>query len=144
MKTARKGRVLVVDDYENWRFLLKSLLEGDGHIVLTAPSHHEAEEALSTNAFDVVVLDMRLVDDEKYNVQGLDLLRQIKTQASFTGAVILTGYPDSAHRERALNLYGADAYLSKAPDDEDIGDFDIEGFSSLIAELIAKSEKARA
>ncbi len=141
MKTIQKGHILIVDDYENWRILVRSVLEEDGHTVVTAASHLEAEEALSRNAFDVVVLDMRLVDDEKHNVQGLELLKKIKGQVNFTGAIILTGYPEPTHRERALDVYGADAYLSKAPEDEDFDDFDIEGFSNLIVELVKKSKK---
>jgi DNA-binding response OmpR family regulator len=134
------GRILVVDDYSNWRTLLKSILEIDGHQVVTASTHAEAEEKLREGAFDAVILDMRLVDEETYNVQGIALLREIRCQSPFTGAVILTGYPDSLSEYRALSVYGADAYLHKVPDE---ADFDIEAFSELVAALVRRSRNAR-
>jgi two-component system response regulator HydG len=132
------GRVLVVDDFYNWRNLLRCILEDNGHQVVTAATHSEAETKLSENAFDVVILDMRLVDEEKYNVQGVALLKMVKKQTPATGAVILTGYPDPLHRDRALNVYGADAYLCKVPEDED---FDIEAFSKLVSSLVQRSHE---
>jgi CheY-like chemotaxis protein len=136
MKPDVIGNILVVDDYENWRSFVKSVLEDDGHHVVTAASHSEAEEKLSIGVFDVVVLDMRLVDDEKYNVQGMALLKMIKAQKPTTGAVILTGYPDPLHEQRALTSYGADAYLHKVPDNTE---FDIEDFSRLVSKLVKQS-----
>ena len=135
MNDARSGRILVVDDYENWRTLLKCILEDDGHQVVTAPTHRDAAEKLHEGVFDVVILDVRLIDDEKYNVQGMALLKMVKDQTSSTGAVILTGYPDPYHENRALTVYGADAYLCKVPDGED---FDIAAFSRLISDLVRR------
>jgi len=137
MKDKPTVRVLVVDDYENWRVLLKSILEDDGHEVVTASTHSEAKEELRDSTFDVVILDMRLVDDQKYNVEGMKLLKKIKGKAPSTGAIILTGYPDPLHESRALSTYGADAYLSKVPDSID---FDIEAFSELVVTLAQQAD----
>jgi DNA-binding NtrC family response regulator len=136
MKVDIAGDILVVDDYENWRSFVKSVLEEDGHHVTTVATHSEAEEKLNNKVFDVAVLDMRLVDDEKYNVQGMALLKTIKEQKPSTGAIILTGYPDPLHEHRARTFYGADAYLSKVPDNTE---FDIEAFSRLVAQLVNRS-----
>jgi CheY-like chemotaxis protein len=128
------GCILVVEDYWNWRDFLKCVLEEEGHQVRTASTHSEAQTELRRRDFDVVILDMRLVDTEKYNVQGMALLKQIKQQTPQTGAVILTGYPDPLHEKKALNVYGADAYLSKVPNED--ADFDIEAFTKLVSDLI--------
>lgn len=133
-----KGSILVVDDYWNWRDFLKYLLEEDGYTVDVASSYVDANNKLGFDAFDIVILDMRLVDAETYNVQGMALLRQIKTQTPKTGAIILTGYPDELHEKKAVTEYGADAYLSKVP--KETGDFDIEAFLMLVKKLIKKNE----
>jgi len=131
-------KILVVDDYPNWRDLLQHVLEGEGYVVQVAVSHLEAITKLEKEKFDVVILDMRLVDAETYNVQGMDLLKRLKKKAPNTGAVILTGYPDLSQKEKAIGQYGADAYLSKSPEGKDnsgIDNFDIDAFSDLVASL---------
>jgi two-component system response regulator AtoC len=135
MKAKPTGHILVVDDYENWRDFVGSVLRDDGHQVVTAATSSEAEDKLRNSSFDVVILDMRLVDDEKFNVQGMALLKTVREQKPSTGAVILTGYPDPLHEDRAQAFYGADAYLCKVPDD---ADFDIEAFRELIASLVKR------
>lgn len=139
------GRILVVEDHQNWGALLKCVLEEDGHQVVTVSTHAKAESELKRNMFDVVILDIRLVDEEKYNMQGMALLRRIKKRTPTTGAVILTGYPDSLHQERILNTYGADAYLSKAVVEGGVGEsfesFDVESFGRLISNLVVRSHE---
>lgn len=131
------GLILVVDDYPNWRNQLKCILREDGHEIVTASNHIDALQELHNKEFDVVILDMRLVDDEKYNVQGIKLLKIIKERIPSTGAVILTGYPDPLHKKKALDEYSADAYLCKVPEDEN---FDIEAFSNLVKKLVRKKQ----
>lgn len=132
------GYVLVVDDYENWREQLKCILEDDGYHVETASTHAEAQRKLDESTFDVAILDMRLVDEERFNVQGLALLRKAKSQTPPIGAIILTGYPNPLHRQRALETYKADAYLQKVPDEKD---FDIDFLSKLVADLVARRQE---
>jgi len=102
-------------------------------------SHSDAIRKLEKETFDVVILDMRLVDEETYNVQGMDLLKRLKKQTPNTSAVILTGYPDLSQKEKAIGEFGADAYLSKSFEGEDnsgIDNFDIDAFSCLVANLM--------
>jgi response regulator RpfG family c-di-GMP phosphodiesterase len=134
-----KGCILVVEDYPNWLLLIKQVLEDEGYQVLTASSFEDAEKKVETLSFDVAVLDMRLIDDEPYNYKGMALLKKLKIKAPSTGAIILTGYPDQEHEQRALQEYGADAYLSKTPTlKDDIPPFEIDDFMHLIARLITK------
>jgi CheY-like chemotaxis protein len=144
MKANISGRILVVDDYPNWQNLLRTILEHAGYEVVTAVSQSEAEEELSSGVFDVVILDMRLVDDQKYNVQGIALLGKIKSQTPTTGAIILTGYPDPIQEERALCIHQADAYLRKVPENPDSidqADFDVQSFRVLVARLVQKRQR---
>lgn len=133
VSTGSTGRVLVVDDHVNWLELVKTILGESGHQVMTTSSYNEAEALLRSGDFDVAILDMRLIDEEPYNVQGMALLRQIRESSSGTRAVILTGYPDVNQKEIALNVYQADAYMEKVPEG---ATFDLDTFSQLVQDLI--------
>jgi len=128
----KASHILAVDDQENWRMLIKAILEEEGYRVSTASSYNEATTLLKDTSFDAVILDMRLIDSQSYNVQGMALLKQVKEDAPTTGAIILTGYPDPVHKDKALNTYKADAYIEKAPV---VGGFDIAGFIQLVRHL---------
>ncbi len=132
MTSKRTGTVLVVDDHSNWRDLLSTLLENDGHRVVTACSTEEAKSQLRNGKFDVAVLDMRLVDDV-FDVGGMLLLQEAKRLHPSMKAIILTGFPDVEQRAKAIKFYGADGYYEKAPDGRP---FDIDEFSRLVFELL--------
>jgi two-component system, NtrC family, nitrogen regulation response regulator NtrX len=65
--------ILIVDDEKNIRRTLRMVLEGEGHIVHEAGSIAEAETVLGANPVDLILLDVKLGDDN-----GLDLLRKLK------------------------------------------------------------------
>lgn len=128
------GHILIVDDQPNWREALMDILTQEGYTVTTAEDFDGAMEALSENMFDLAVLDVRLVDRRVFNVQGLELLRNIKAQErSSPSVIILTGYPESI-RDGVLEEYGADALLLKVPSGSQ---FDVEGFKKRVQELIS-------
>lgn len=122
--------ILIVDDRINWRRVLRVLLEGDGHQVSEAESLQEAQKLLTQpeSSFDLAVLDVRLVDEESMNVQGLELLQIIKNQKPLMKTIILTGYPDSIKGE-----IDADTMLLKVPEG---GTFDTGGFKTTVRNLL--------
>lgn len=73
----RQGRILVVDDKPRWRDLLQETLEGGGYKVDTAASLAEARRRLSDAFYHLLVLDIRLEDDDEANAEGMDLLRSL-------------------------------------------------------------------
>lgn len=132
MKHERTGRILVVDDQEAWREVLSVILEEDGHQVATAATYQEARSILENEHFDVAVLDIRLVDESPYNIEGIALLREIRDLAYTTKVVILTGYSIEGLQVRALE-FGADAFLTKVFGDHG---FSVDDFSQLIFDLL--------
>jgi len=131
-----KGKILVVDDYANWRIFLEYVLRSEGHQVVSVSSSSEAEQKLLGESFDVVILDVRLVDEERYNVQGMALLQRAKSLSPSPGAIILTGYHDPAYEEHALRDYGADAYFQKVPNGEQPI---VDALKRKVAELVTRS-----
>ncbi len=67
--------MLIVDDEKNIRRTLRMVLEGEGHVVHEAGSTAEAERALDREPIDLVLLDVKLGDDN-----GLELLRALKAR----------------------------------------------------------------
>jgi DNA-binding NtrC family response regulator len=103
--------ILIVDDQDNWRLALRVLLESEGFQITEADTFQKARDIiLSHSGFDLVVLDVRLMDEEIFNVEGLDLLQIINTNTPATKTIILTGYPESVRGEPQ-----ADAFIFKVP-----------------------------
>ena len=99
--------VLVVDDEEDFvNTLLKRLrrraVDCDG-----AFTGSGALEKMTSRDFDVVLLDMKLPDEN-----GNDVLREIKQMNPGTEVVILTGHASASAGRRGLE-YGASDYLIK-------------------------------
>lgn len=104
---------LVVDDQENWRKALRTLLEPEGMQVSEAKSFKEAMNKLDHSFFDLVVLDVRLMDEETYNVEGLGILHYIKKHHPATKSVVITGYPEIIGNKKPPE---ADAFIHKIPE----------------------------
>jgi DNA-binding NtrC family response regulator len=67
--------ILIVDDEKNIRRTLRMVLEGEGHAVHEAGSIAEAEAVIIREPIDLILLDVKLGDDN-----GLDLLRTLKSR----------------------------------------------------------------
>ncbi len=67
--------VLIVDDEKNIRRTLRMVLEGDGYQVAEAASAAEAEAALAAGPVELILLDVKLGEDN-----GLELLRHLKAR----------------------------------------------------------------
>jgi len=100
-------RVLVVDDHPETRQLLCRNLEGASHGVKAVGTCGDAEAAIRSGRFDVVVLDVMLPDGS-----GVDLCRRIREQHVSVPILLLTARGDVRDRVDGLEA-GADDYLAK-------------------------------
>ncbi len=135
MSKRQKGKILIVDDLQNWRELLVEILQEDGHQTTTAKNYKEASALLKAraNEFDIAVIDMRLIDDSPYNNDGMKVLKDAKELNPLIKAIILTGYPDKDQEYKSLKYYQADDYKRKVPKGTS---FDIDEFSGFIFNLL--------
>src|SRR5688572_7252010 len=67
--------ILIVDDEKNIRRTVRMVLESEGHVVHEAGSIAEAEAVIARESIDLIMLDVKLGDDN-----GLDLLRTLKAR----------------------------------------------------------------
>ncbi|MEI9893543.1 MAG: response regulator [Chthoniobacter sp.] len=100
-------RILIVDDEPNVRLSYRMTLETEGLAVREADSAAKALAQLASDHFDLAVLDMRMPE-----MDGLDLLAEMRRRGCKTPAVIITAYGDIPHAVRAMQL-GAIDFLQK-------------------------------
>jgi DNA-binding NtrC family response regulator len=80
-------KVMVVDDTEGIRELLKTILEREGYDTILKASAAELTAAFTQTQPDIILLDLVLPDGD-----GLELLPQIKKQWPDTEVIVLTGH----------------------------------------------------
>lgn len=99
-------KILVIDDEPPIRKLLRMGLATQSYEVLEAPNGKTALQLLEQKP-DLVILDLGLPD-----MQGLDLLRTLRTRNESVPIVVLSSRGDEAGKVAALDL-GADDYVTK-------------------------------
>jgi two-component system KDP operon response regulator KdpE len=99
-------KVLVVDDEPPIRKLLRMGLGTQGYHILDAPNAKAAIELMADEP-DLVILDLGLPD-----MQGLELLRQIRERREDVPIVVLSSRGEEVAKVEALDL-GADDYVTK-------------------------------
>jgi len=102
---AERGRILIVEDMENWQDLLRTILEDEKYSVEVAPTYLEAKAILEAQHPHVAVVDIRLVDADDANVDGLRLLEEIYKRGWNTAVVLITGYCMAEDARIAVSKY---------------------------------------
>ncbi|MCP4869362.1 MAG: response regulator [Proteobacteria bacterium] len=103
------NQILVVDDSVQVLALVKSILGAEGYAVTTAESGEAALELVSSQPFDLVLMDATMP-----GMSGFDACTEIKRlpHGAATPVVFLTGMNDRRSYEQALEV-GGDDFLSK-------------------------------
>ena len=100
-------RILIVDDEPNVRLGYRITLETEGYEVCEANGAAEALNAFAAGRFDLTILDLRMPE-----MDGLDLLAEIRNAHISVPVVIITAYGDVPNAVRAMKL-GAIDFLQK-------------------------------
>lgn len=108
----RKAAVLVVDDEVHIRESLKRLVGHFGHEVKTAASAEEADHWLSSQRFDLVLLDIELP-----RMKGVEFLSWALEKDPEQAVIMLTGLDDPDLAIECIDK-GARTYLVKPVDAE--------------------------
>ena len=100
------AHILVVDDDEGIRSLIKQYLNENNFLVTTSNSAENAEEKISIIKFYLIVLDIMMTGKS-----GLDFIKQNKSKID-TPIILLTAKGEAENRVEGLEI-GADDYLPK-------------------------------
>jgi CheY-like chemotaxis protein len=109
-------RIMVVEDYDDTRLLLKQALEGLGYSVLEASNGQEAVDLAGREHPDLILMDLDLPI-----LDGIAATQRIRQQADLEKVpiVAVTAYPMSYTHVKAF-AKGCDEYMRKPIDLSDL------------------------
>jgi two-component system, cell cycle response regulator len=110
----RKFKVLVADDEESLRGIVKEILTDSGYLVDCAANGKEAMDLVRKNSYEVVVSDIRMPE-----MSGIELLEEIKKFNPNIQVIMMTSHASVETAIKAIRL-GAYDYLTKPFEDLDI------------------------
>ncbi len=101
------SRILIVDDDEDFLFLLGEYLKSAGLEHDQAVSAEQARNRLKSFRYDMVVSDFNMPGES-----GLDLLSHVSSMYPETRFIMLTGCDDLRIKRESMKM-GAQAYIQK-------------------------------
>lgn len=105
-----RSRILVIDDDQSIRTVLKTILEEHKYTVDLAENGKKGIEMSHTSFYNLALVDIRLPD-----LEGTKVIGQLKQTTPKMRKIIITGFPSLQNAVEALNK-GADAYIMKLSD----------------------------
>ena len=107
------AHILVVDDDDGIRTLVKKYLNENNYLVTTADNAEDAEEKIQIIKFDLIILDIMMPGKS-----GLEFINENKKNIE-TPIILLTAKGEASERVEGLEV-GADDYLPKPFDPKEL------------------------
>jgi two-component system response regulator (stage 0 sporulation protein F) len=92
-------KLLIVDDEPKIRSMLTGCLEQNGLTITTAASGDEALKLIAQDPPQFMIVDMKMP-----GLNGLDVLRHVRTNKPQIVTFLLTGFDDDAIEQQAITL----------------------------------------
>ncbi|MFC1531749.1 response regulator [Thermodesulfobacteriota bacterium] len=133
--------ILVMEDEFSVAKRLRLVLDEEGYAVDLAMTGQSALEKSNKKIFDLLVAALRLPD-----IDGMEVIKQVKRQRPETEAIIITGYPSVSSAVESVKI-GVYDYLRKPFTDDELKDA-VQGAlkrkdAASIEEVIVETEKER-
>lgn len=106
-RPAARARILVVDDSEEVREVLRELLSRYGYTVVTCPDGESGVVELESRSFELAMVDLGLP-----GMSGLEVAQRLKQRWPSTPVALMTGYGDRIGPDDSLSR-GVDFVLAK-------------------------------
>ncbi|MDD5154134.1 MAG: sigma-54 dependent transcriptional regulator [Thermodesulfobacteriota bacterium] len=106
--------ILIVDDEKNYLIVLKELLSEENYEVVTAENAPQALEIFKESDFDLVLTDMKMP-----NMDGIELLENIRSVNSEIPVIVMTAYATVEKAVKAMKK-GAFDYVTKPFQNEEL------------------------
>lgn len=103
----KQEHIIIIDDDVDICALLKRFFERKGYAVSTAFKAQEGLELIRVNSYDVLLTDFRLPD-----MDGLEVIKNVRKIKRDLPIIVITGYSDVAQAIKAIRL-GAYEYVTK-------------------------------
>jgi len=113
---SRQRTILVVDDFDDTRLLLRTWLKKKGFLVVEAENGKQAVAAVETHSPDFIIMDVEMPE-----LDGLTATRQIRAMKQFAKVpiVAVSAYGADQYRTQALEA-GCDEYVATPFDPEEL------------------------
>lgn len=113
----RSGRILAADDQQHILEAIELLLRPEGYEVDAAKSPAQVREALASEFYDAVLIDLNYTRDTTSGQEGLDLLSQIVAFDSSLPVIVMTAWGNVGLAVEAMRR-GARDFLQKPWENE--------------------------
>jgi DNA-binding response OmpR family regulator len=123
----KKTTLLIVDDDNEILETLSEYFQAYGYETVLAPDGEIAVQLLKYKDIDIVITDIRMP-----KMNGLSLLKHIRTKTNSLPVILMTGY-ELSKAELACLSYQADAYITKP--------FSSEYLNNIIKKIIVERGK---
>lgn len=134
-------QILVMEDEVSVAKGLQMVLSEGGYAVDLAMTGQSALDKFSEKPFDLLVADLRLPD-----IDGMDVIKQVREKQPKTQAIVITGYPSVSSAVESVKI-GVYDYLRKPFTDDEFREA-VEGAlkrkeEASVEEVIVETEKER-
>ncbi len=113
MSEKSNGKILVVDDDISWLRNYEKTLTKTGYVVFSASEYQGAIDLVERHYFHAAILDVRLVDKDEKNKQGMEILNLISSKQEKTGIFLVTAYPDFEKSKEAYSKHNILDFVDK-------------------------------
>ncbi len=122
-----KGDVLIIEDTQEWREMLRNLLEAEGYRVFEASTAAEAMELLTSRPFHLALVDISLRYQDESDESGMHLLAAMKKHGldRVVRSIVISGYGTRRRMRRAFVDYDVADFIPKE-------EFDTEEFLAIV------------
>jgi DNA-binding NtrC family response regulator len=132
-----RGKILIVEDFVDWRELLTGLLRREGHQVEAVATLQDARDYIDqAKDLDLAILDIRLVETDEMNEDGMRLLSELRARQAFTRVIMITGHGTMETQRKAFREFQAFDFFRKE-------EFDSEEFRQGVREAVEKTARER-
>jgi two-component system response regulator HydG len=109
-----KEKILVVDDEQSHRTMLRAVLTKEGYDISEADDGNSAVKAVDDKSFDLILMDIRMTD-----MDGIEAMGEIKKMSPSIPIIMMTAYASVKTAVEALKS-GAYDYLTKPLDIDEL------------------------
>lgn len=128
MKRYNETTILVADDEEGIRDILRNHLEKEGYKVITSENGEEAIDALKESDISLAITDLKMP-----KVDGFGVIDYVKKHCKFVPVIVLTGYVDIEIAVSAMKM-GCFDYITKPIKRDELMDVVRDALSKMRAE----------
>ena len=132
-----RGKILIVEDFADWQDLLKGILQREGHEIEAVGTAQAARQYLAeTSGLDLAILDIRLVETDESNEEGMRLLAEIRRDHPFTCVIMISGHGTMELQRKAFREFHAFDFFRKEQ-------FASEEFRKTVREAVEEATRNR-